>query len=107
MRFGCLGGIVLLLQFVCETSHASPPLEVGARKQLFLDDYIVAERPGLTRTLGVVTKANDGKPIMKFDEPWESPYAGFYGTVLHDGQKFRMWYRAFPGAVAYAESVDG
>ncbi len=76
------------------------PLQVGLRKQLFVDDYIVTEKRNLTRTLGQVRKANHGKPI--FTDGW------FYGTVLHDEGRFKLWFRK-PGTngFGYAESTDG
>jgi hypothetical protein len=72
----------------------------GSQVQLFVDDWIVAERTGLTRELGQVKKANGGRPI--FTEGW------FYGTVLRDQGRFKMWYRK-PGSsgYGYAESSDG
>ena len=76
------------------------PLSVGLRKQLFVDDFVVAEKHQVTRELGQVTKANNGKPI--FTEGW------FYGTVLHDESRFKLWFRK-PGTTGfgYAESPDG
>ncbi|MBM4072102.1 MAG: hypothetical protein FJ271_24725 [Planctomycetes bacterium] len=73
---------------------------VPGRRQLFVDDYVIAEKTGVTRELGKVTKANGGKPI--FTDGW------FYGTVLHDQGKFKLWYRK-PGSQGYgfAESDDG
>ena len=75
-------------------------LNVGFHKQLFVDDFVVAEKQRVTRVLGQVTKANDGKPI--FTDGW------FYGTVLHDDDKFKLWFRK-PGTngFGYAESLDG
>lgn len=73
-------------------------VNVGLRKQLFVDDYVVASRTGLTRKLGSVTKANSGKPI--FTE------GRFYGTVLHDQDRFKMWFRE-NDRYGYAESSDG
>src|SRR5262245_51211864 len=72
----------------------------GSQVQLFVDDWIVAERTGLTRELGRVTKANGGRPI--FTDGW------FYGTVLRDQGRFKLWYRK-PGSAGYgyAESTDG
>lgn len=76
------------------------PLRVGLRKQLFVDDYVVAEKHHVTRILGQVRKANDGRPI--FTDGW------FYGTMLHDDGKFKLWFRK-PGTsgFGYAESTDG
>src|SRR5688572_2860788 len=77
--------------------RAQSPGSVGLRKQLFVDDLVVAEKSGLRRELGRVTKANGGKPI--FTDGW------FYGTVLHDRGRFKLWYRK-PGTrgFGYAES---
>ncbi len=83
---------------------ASPPnpdafLKIGNRKQLLVDDYVVAERQSLTRELGTVQKANGGKPIFTGGR--------FYGTVLYDGGRFKMWYRRHDRGFEYAESHDG
>ena len=76
------------------------PLKVGLRRQLFVDDFVVADKQHVTRELGQVSKLNDGKPI--FTDGW------FYGTVVHDDDKFKLWFRK-PGTngFGYAESLDG
>ena len=76
------------------------PVQVGRRKQLFVDDYIVSTKAGVKRELGKVKKANGGKPI--FTGGW------FYGTVLHDEGRFKLWFRKFDNkGYGYAESRDG
>ena len=72
------------------------PVSVGLRKQLLVDDWVVAEKSGVTRELGRVEKQNGGKPVFE---------GYFYGTVLHDEGKFKLWYRGNP--YGYAESADG
>lgn len=83
-------------------SHAQAveAVDVGLRKQLLVDDFVVAEKSGVVRKLGRVTKANSGKPI--FTDGW------FYGTVLRDDGRFKLWYRK-PGQQGFglAESNDG
>lgn len=75
-------------------------IDIGRQKQLLVDDYLIAEKSGVTRVLGNVTKANGGQPI--FTEGW------FYGTVLYHDERFKMWFRK-PGTAGYgyAESQDG
>ncbi len=84
---------------------------IGLRKQLLVDDYVVAEKLNVTRELGRVTKANDGKPIIVADKPWENAGLFRLGSVLRDGDKFKMWYQMSEDArgpiVGYAESQDG
>jgi hypothetical protein len=97
--------LVVLLSigsFVCVMADQSRnvSVEVGNQKQLFVDDWIVAEKVNVERRLGTVTKANNGEPIFTDGT--------FYGTVLHDEGKFKLWFRKFNGAgYAYAESSDG
>jgi hypothetical protein len=52
---------------------------------------------------------------LRFDRPWEGPFSA-YVTVLHDGAKYRMYYRGLPESkrdgsdaetTCYAESADG
>ncbi len=84
-------------------------VDIGLRKQLLADDYIICERRNVTRELGKITKVNEGRPI--FNDAW------WASTVLHDGRLFKMWYTtkeqgfslATEGkwAGAYAESEDG
>jgi hypothetical protein len=84
-------------------------IDIGLRKQLFADDYIISERRDVTRELGKMTKVNEGRPI--FDDAW------WASTVLHDDRLFKMWYtvreQGFSLATegtwsgAYAESEDG
>ncbi len=71
-------------------------VEVGTRKQLLVDDYLIDRMVHVDRVLGTVEKVSRGNPI--FD-------GSFYGTVLHDEGKFKLWYRGHP--YGYAESKDG
>ena len=78
------------------TENKGGEVRVGHRKQLLVDDYVIAATTNVTRDLGRVTRLNGGKPVFN---------AGFYGTVLYDEGKFKLWYRGNP--YGYAESTDG
>ena len=83
----------------------------GPWRRLFLDATVVEEQQGLTRQFHSAEK-HRSNPIIIADRPWEGtsaitgPYV--YGTVLKDGQRYRMWYQVlFQGNhVGYAESDD-
>jgi hypothetical protein len=55
------------------------------------------------------------EPVLKPDTFSDGSGASIYGSVLHDGGMYRMWYQAWPGdwdggdtsLVGYAESDDG
>ncbi|MCJ8330900.1 MAG: hypothetical protein HRT89_03550 [Lentisphaeria bacterium] len=57
----------------------------------------------------------DPEPVLIGDTPVDGSGVSIYGTVLHDGGIFRMWYQAAPKnwgeanmvMVGYAESDDG
>ena len=86
--------------------------------QLFVDDYLVAEKTNVVRTYHPFTKYA-GNPVLSPNKPWEGRRSYLYGTVLpnEDGDGYRMWYQAYNetgnfggrrGYVnAYATSKDG
>ena len=72
-----------------------PPLVIGQRKQLLVDDYVLASTSRLDRQLGEVVK--HPHPVLLPDRPWDDPSAfGGYLTVLRNqpADKFQMWYMA-------------
>ena len=103
-------------------------IDIGRRKQLLVDDYVVAERDGVTREVGQATKYGivmkptlptdfqtgkvhdgpDGSADYSFGE---SAFCWFFSPHWDPGKKiFRLWYEGSkrPGSgLAYAESRDG
>lgn len=96
-------------------------LKVDGRVTLLaIDDQGLRDREGLALTLNKPTVRQE--PVLtpetgNLNAP-DSMAAHFYGTVLHDAGKFRMWYYAvsykegapgnlWQGPVCYAESGDG
>ena len=99
------------------------PVAIDARRQLFLDDYLIAAREGLERVLHQPRK-HPANPLMVGETPWEGgpDYGPVLAYVLPDERpersgRFRLWYRSrvayeadgrrydFPNL--YAESADG
>lgn len=86
-----------------------PAIEVGLAKQLFVDDYVVSQRRNIQRELNQVQKANDGKPLLVRDKPWEQANLFQVQSVLRENGKFVMYY-GYVGPVDYtcrAVSDDG
>ena len=92
------------------------PLNIGTDRQLFVDDFWIAESKDTTRVLHEPTRR---EPVIEKEYPWEQGTVGG-ATVAYDGEKYRMWYTcedaSIIGAVgsagnagrsAYAESGDG
>ncbi len=88
---------------------AEAPIVVDTRKQLFLDDYLIASMTKVKRTVEQVQKFS-GNPVLARTETWESPMALIYGSVIRDGNGFKMWYMSRNKSgygVSYATSDDG
>jgi hypothetical protein len=85
---------------------ASPaPIALDATRQLFLDDYLIASTRNVRRTVKAARKHADN-PVVWPTEKWEDPLAIVYGSVIREGEQYRMWYHTGAG-VAYAQSDDG
>lgn len=91
--------LLVLFSLAVSLQAEERPITIGCRPQLMVDDRLIAEQTGLARLPVTVTKANDGRPL---------PIEGrLYGTVLHDGEKFRFWCRNLTEGYHYSESLDG
>ncbi len=90
-------------------------LQIGDRRELFVDDYLVE------RCEGVTFEQHRPRPAdvaLANDRPWEAPTLGMF-SVLEDNGLFRMYYRGAHGShfgkeppargepMCYAESRDG
>ena len=67
-------------------------LEIGRRKQLFIDDYMIQSLTDAQQVLNTAVKERSN-PVIRPDQPWEghlSPIA----KVLYDEEEklFKMWY---------------
>jgi hypothetical protein len=97
----------LLFLFLCQllSSPADTVITLDETKQLFLDDFLVASSENITRRVHPVRK-HPANPLLWPQESWEGAVALVYGSVIRDGDKYRMWYLSSLG-MSYAESKDG
>ena len=97
---------------------SSAVIDIGSRRELFVDSFLVQELKG-----GAELRQHHPVPqdvVMVFDQPWEGN-ATAYNAVFKDGDRYRMYYRAWnltvtpqgvepgdnPQFTCYAESTDG
>lgn len=111
-----LGGITLT-SLGTGTSAAAPVAsadtvaEIGSRWELFVDEFLVAGKQGVTLKLQTPVKR---EVVLVTDKPWEGPTCGYF-SVIQDGGKVRMYYRGSAGGsdhsedqvTCVAESTDG
>ena len=82
------------------------PVEIGSKRQLFVDDWLIDVSTSTSLTLH---SPRDAEIVLRLDDPWEGPTGGYF-TVFKDGDLYRMYYRCHNDAnelTCYAESSDG
>lgn len=112
--------IAALFLVVClaGTTLAEPQrrrvIDVGSKKQLFIDELFIQSSRGVTLTMNPPSR--DGRVLLTNDQPWETgpeTYIGVYSSVIKEDGVVRLWYDSRRGGeqrygrVAYAESKDG
>ncbi|PYV11930.1 MAG: hypothetical protein DMG07_18130 [Acidobacteria bacterium] len=104
---------------------ATKPVALGARRELFVDDFLIDGLRGDARL--VLHSPRVAEKVIAFDRPWEGATSG-YAVVWKEGERFRMYYRGasqsgytitsmlrpgesvipeHPPTTCYAESKDG
>ena len=81
-----------LLPALLSTCLAQDPLELGTRRELFVDQHLIGSLEGVRL---VLHPPRDEGEVLRFDAPWEGGFSG-YVTVLRDGEQVRMYYRGRP-----------
>ncbi|HCK52449.1 MAG TPA: hypothetical protein DIC23_04470, partial [Planctomycetaceae bacterium] len=109
---------IFVVALLCATAQArsAEPLDIGSRRELFVDHHLIAHRDAVRLTLH---RPRPREVAIRFDKPWEGNTSG-YPTVMRDGDMFKMIYRAHAmiwntgklqmarsPVVCYAESRDG
>ncbi len=105
-------GVLILLPVAAIALADEDLREIGSRRELFVDPYLIESLHG-DATLRLHTPIAREK-VLTFDRPWEGVYSG-YMTVIPDDDCLRMYYRGLPEArhsldtevTCYAESQDG
>lgn len=104
--------LLLVTALLPQSLAAQPPIELGTRRELFVDRFLIES---MTDAHLQLHAPHDEGPVLSFDKRWEGPQAG-YVTLLQDGSKLRMYYRGIsePGLdgseherTCVAESTDG
>lgn len=98
-----------------EGACTQEPYNVGAEKQLFIDDSLIDWNMSKGVGLAVNPPQKTGDQIIVPTEPWEEFCVNAWVTVMEDEGLYRMWYEAYSSEyggdlnarLCYAESTDG
>ncbi|MCA9095354.1 MAG: hypothetical protein KDA68_17865, partial [Planctomycetaceae bacterium] len=109
--------VPLLFVFASLPLFAAEPVDIGSRRELFVDATLIenlSDKAILKLHQPIACEVS-----FQFDKPWEGSASG-YPTVIQDGDLYRMYYRghryiidppplrqAQSEVVCYAESPDG
>lgn len=115
-KWSLKGAALLCVVSATVTSTAvAEPIDIGSRRELFLDDYLIDSTKGVELKLHEPVRRD---VVLKFDKPWEGCGCNYF-TVFSDGEKHRMYYHGWqiplkdspypqhPLVICYAESRDG
>ena len=90
----------------------SSPIHIGTDRQLFVDNFWIAEMQGVTQRLHEPVRR---EVVISPEHPWERGGVS-YMVTFREGDRFRAWYRCDQEMpihdtrqplIAYAESTDG
>lgn len=105
---------VLVSALLATAAYADEPIALGQRRELLVDDHLIAKMEGVTLTLH---KPQAHDVALVCDAPWEGNTSGYF-TLFQDGDLFRCYYRGthydeatkkggHRETTCYAESRDG
>ena len=105
----------ILLATTQPAARADDVIDIQSRRELFVDDLLVDKLEGARRQLHHPTPR---EIVIVHDAKWEGAGSGYH-TVIHDGDRYRMYHRGSALGVTngklktgkqvycYAESEDG
>jgi hypothetical protein len=95
-------------------SGSEPVVELGSRRELFVDRFLLDRLAGEAELRLAVPVARE--TVLPLDRPYEGPFSAYFTVLRCDDRRYRMYYRGVPTAGAdgrqeevtcYAESDDG
>ena len=85
-----------LLATCALTGAQEPVIELGSRRELFVDTHLVERLEGARLELA---RPREEGAVLRFDQPWEGAFSG-YTSVVADGERLLCYYRGLPVAGA-------
>ena len=114
MRLVIFHAYVSLLCAATAVAVDPEPIDIGERRELFVDDYLI---DSMANVIQHVHRPEPREVVLVTDQPWEGNTSAYY-TIFQDGDLYRMYYRGSHfdeqtkesghiEVTCYAESKDG
>ena len=87
MKFSLLA---VLLHVALVVPALGEPIELGARLELFVDDFLIERFVGDAKQQ--LHRPEPKEVVLVTGEPWEGNTSAYY-TIFRDGDLYRMYYR--------------
>jgi len=72
-----------------DETAGTKPIDIGSRRELFVDDFLVESRQGVALKLH---KPEPRDLVLVCDTPWEGNESNYF-TFFRDEERFRVYYR--------------
>ncbi|MFN0080045.1 MAG: hypothetical protein ACKVY0_26565 [Prosthecobacter sp.] len=82
----------LLIALLAFSSLSADPINIGSRRDLFVDDVLIDKLTGKAEQ-----RLHHPQPqeiAITHDMPWEGSGSGYH-SIFRDGDKYRMYYKAW------------
>ncbi len=110
--------LTLALVYLLNLPVGAVPIDLGKRRELFVDDTLIESIAGDARLQ--LHQPRPKEIAIIHDEPWEGTASGYH-SIFKDGDRYRMYYKSMhidfpngelrtdshPRFCGYAESSDG
>ncbi len=96
--------VAVILSIDTVSSSAVEPIDIGSRRELFVDQYLIERLDGVRLELHRPTRR---EVVFRSDAPWEGNGSA-YQSVFQDGDRFLIYYRGghHPNSKAYQTSEN-
>ena len=96
--------VAVILSIDTVSSSAVEPIDIGSRRELFVDQYLIERLDGVRLELHRPTRR---EVVFRSDAPWEGNGSA-YQSVFQDGDRFLMYYRGghHPNSKAFQTSKN-